>query len=297
MTYGNSSEWETGAPRRILGMKLWQAAILGGMAVMDCLVLVVGGVVVFSSMPSPASGALANAAPTATPVVPPMGPTLAPAASETPLTMVFQFPTYTPFGTPAETMTLTPSPTGLMDGWVKYTVPEIEVRLPESYAAGEPQTEADAIIASLKDKGAYPDFNWNGFKELLESQDEGIVMWAFDAYQGNPEVITNIGFIYGGYNSDEPLVDIATHIVGARSDNYALVEQQSSVRHPEYEGVMVMLEAKDSGDAPTLTAAFYVLRAQDQVWGIFCETAKDEMDDRLRTFDRIVESFRVLQTA
>jgi hypothetical protein len=290
----NQPDWDAGAPRRILGMKIWQFALLGGMAVLDCLVLVVGAVIILGAIPStPGGGSVAGASSTSTPVVAPLEPTVAPSPSVTPITMAFQFPTYTPYGTPAETFTLTPSATGMMDGWVKFTVPEIEVWLPGSFAAGKPQTEADAIIASLKEKGAYPTADWDWFKEVLESQSESIVMWAFDSYQGNPEAITDIAFIYLGSNAGEPLIDIATRFVGTMSDDYKFVEQQSSVRHPEYEAVMVMLEAKDSGEAPTLTAAFYVLRARNVVWGILCETAKDEMNERLPIFNRIVESFRV----
>jgi hypothetical protein len=294
MYHDNQADWDAGAPRRILGMKIWQIALLGGMAALDCLVLVVGAVIILGGIPSaPGSGSVAGGSSTSTPVVAPLGPTLAPSPSLTPITMAFQFPTYTPYGTPAETFTLTPSFTGLMDGWVKFTVPEIEVWLPGSFTAGKPQTEADAIIASLKEKGAYPTVDWDWFKEVLESQSEGVVLWAFDSYQGNPEAITDIAFMYGGLNAGEPLIDIATHLVGAMSDDYIFVEQQSSVRHPEYEAVMVMLEAKDSGEGPTQMAAFYVLRAQNVVWGILCETAKDEMNGRLPIFNRIVESFRV----
>jgi hypothetical protein len=291
MQFNTQPDWDTGAPRRILGMKIWQAAMLGGMAVLDCLVLVVGVVIILGAVPSaPGGGLAANAPATATPVVPPLGPS----PSVTPLTMAFQFPTYTPYGTPAETFTPSPSATGVLDGWVKYTVPEIEVWLPQSYAAGEPQTEADAIIASLKEKGANPNINWSGVKNALEAQDEAIVLWAFDSFQGNPEILTNIAFIYGGYDAVEPLTDIATQFAGSMSDEYILIEQQSGVRHPEYEAVMVILEAKNTDGGPTETAAFYVLRARNEVWGILCDTASDEMDERLPIFNRMVETFRML---
>ncbi len=291
MQFDNQPDWDTSAPRRILGMKIWQAAMLGGMAVLDCLVLVVGVVIILGAVPpTPGGGLAANAPATGTPVVPPLGPS----PSVTPLTMAFQFPTYTPYGTPAETFTPSPSATGVLDGWVKYSVPEIEVWLPQSYAAGEPQTEADAIIASLKEKGANPNINWSGVKDVLEAQNEAVVLWAFDSFQGNPEILTNIAFIYGGYDAVNPLTDIATQFAGSMSDEYTLIEQQSGVRHPEYEAVMVILEAKNAGGGATETAAFYVLRARNEVWGILCDTASDEMDERLPIFNRMIETFRML---
>jgi hypothetical protein len=288
----NQTDWDAGAPRRILGMKIWQVALLGGMAVMDCLVLVVGAVIILGAIPStPGSGSVAGAPSTSTPVVVPLGPTLAPSPSITPITMAFQFPTYTPYGTPAETFTLTPSVTGLMDGWVKFTVPEIEVWLPGSFAAGKPQTGIDAIIASLKGKGA--NFNWDVIKEQLESVPDNYVMWAIDSYQGNPDAITNIAFVYDVPNPGELLADYATRFVGAMSDSFVLIEQ-ASARHPDYEAALVILESKPASGTPA-RMAIYALRDRDLVWVIMCFTAADELAGRLPVFNQIVETFRVLQ--
>jgi hypothetical protein len=294
MNYGHQTDWEAGAPRRILGMKIWQVALLGGMAALDCLVLVVGLVIILGTIPSaPGGGSVAGAQPTSTPVVPPLGPTLAPDPSHTPLTMVFQFPTYTPFGTPAETYTLTPSVTILMDGWVKFSVPEIEIWMPGTYAAGNPQTETDAIITSLKEKGA--NFNWDVIKEQLESVTDNYVLWAIDSHQGNPDVVTNIAFVYDVPNSGVSLSEYTTQFVGAMSDSFRLLEQ-SSARHPEYEALLLILEAKDTTGTPT-QIALYALLHKGLVWDIMCFTAADEMTERLPVFNQMIETFRVLQTS
>ncbi|MBN2084438.1 MAG: hypothetical protein JW748_04375 [Anaerolineales bacterium] len=292
MRTDDQADWDAGAPRRILGMKLWQVGLLGGMAALDCLVLVVGAVIILGSIPStPGGGLVAGAPATFTPVVSPMGAAVAPSPSITPITMAFQFPTYTPYGTPAETYTPTPSVTSMMEGWVKFSVPEIEIWMPGSYAAGNPQTETDAIIASLKEKGA--NFNWDVIKEQLESVTDNYVMWAIDSYQGNPDVVTNIAFVYDVPNPGEPLGDYATRFVGAMSDSFRLVEQSSS-RHPEYEAVLVLLEAMDTTATKT-QIALYALKHKALVWDIMCFTAADEMSERLPDFDRMVETFRVLQ--
>ncbi|MGB7540094.1 MAG: hypothetical protein WBM17_16250, partial [Anaerolineales bacterium] len=263
----NQADWDTRASRRILGMKIWQVALLGGMALLDCLVLVVGAVIILGAVPStPGAGSVAGAPATATPVVPPLGATLAPSPSMTPLTMAFQFPTYTPYGTPAETFTPTPSVTAMMEGWVKFSVPEVEVWLPGSFAAGKPQTETDAIIASLKEKGA--NFDWDVIKEQLESVTENYVLWAIDSHQGNPDVITNITFMFDYPRPGEPLADYATQNVGAMSDSFHLIEQ-SSARHPEYESVLVILESNPDGGTAT-RLAIYSLRNQNLVWNIIC---------------------------
>jgi hypothetical protein len=259
MKSGNPSEWETGPPRRILGMKIWQAVILGGMAVMDCFVLVVSAVVIIRSTPSSAGGSVASAAATAMPV--------------------------------AVTMEPTPVRSELMDGWVKFAVPEMEVWLPGSFAAGKPKTGADAIIASLKEKGAH--FNWDVINEQLESVTENYVMWAVDSYQGDPDVITNIAFVYDVPNPGELLADYATRFVGAMSDSFVLIEQ-ANVRHPDYDAELVILESKPASGTPA-RMAIYALRDRDLVWVIMCFTAADELDGRLPVFNQIVGTFRVLQ--
>jgi hypothetical protein len=290
----NQTDWETRAPRRILGMKIWQVGLLGGMAALDCLVLVVGAVIILGAGPAtPGNGSVAGAPATATPVVPPLETTVAPSPSITPMTMPFQFPTYTPYGTPAETFTPTPSVTAMMEGWVKFSVPEVEVWLPGSFAAGKPQTETDAIIASLKEKGS--NYDWDVIKEQLESVPGSYVMWAIDSRQGNPNIITNIAFVFDIPNPGTPLADYATQNVGAMSDSFHLIEQ-SSARHPEYEAVLVILESNPNGGTPT-RLAFYSLRHQNRVWNIQCFTAADEMAGRLPVFNQMVESFRVLQAS
>ncbi len=292
MQFNTQPDWDTGAPRRILGMKVWQVALLGGMAVLDCLVLVIGAVIILGApLSGPGGGLAAGALATATPVVPTPGATLAPTPSITPITMAFQFPTYTPYGTPAETFTPSPSVTALMEGWVKFSQPTIEIWMPGTFAAGNPKTETDAIIASLKEKGA--NFNWDVIKKQLESVSANYVMWAIDSHQGNPDYITNMFVAYFPPNPGEPLADYARRFVGEMSDTFILIEQ-ANTRHPDYDVLRTVLEDKaDTGTKARIV--LYVMRVDDVLWNILCFTAADEASERLPVFDRMVESFRVLQ--
>jgi hypothetical protein len=277
------------APRRILGMKIWQAALLGGLGIMDCLVLVAGLAIVLG--PSLSGFSLAAALPpTATPPLVTTGPTLTPTLTETPLTMVFQFPTYTPFGTPADTPTPTPGPESLMDGWVKFTVPKVEIWMPGTYAAGDPHTDAAAIVASLQQMGA--DYNWSVIEEQLRTSAQNYVLWGIDSHQGNPAVVTFVAIAYDFPNSGELLADYATRFVGAISDSFVLIEQKS-IRHPEYEVQRVLLETKDSQGTP-MRVALYAMRDGNIIWDALCFTAVDEMDARLPSFDQMVTTFRAL---
>ncbi len=280
----NPDDWKANLPPRILGMKLWQVGLLGGMAAVDCLVLIVGAVVVLGSLPS--SG-IAAAPPVPTPN-PPAGSV--PLPSETPLTMVFQFPTYTPYGTPAETLTPTASPTGVMEGWVRFAVPEVEIWMPGSYAAGKPQTDSQAIIASLQEKGA--NYNWTAIEEQLSSASPNYVLWGIDSYQGNPMIVTNVAVIYDYPNPGEPLSEYATRFIGAISEDFVLLEQ-TKLRHPLYEVERVILETKDPQGTP-MRIALYAALEKNRVWNILCLTAADEMNARLPAFDRMMGTFKTL---
>jgi hypothetical protein len=280
--------WEHAAPRRILGMKIWQTALLIGLAAMDCLVLVAGLVFILGSV-SPSAGGKADLPPAET-TPPPAGPTLPPTPSATPITMIFQFPTYTPYGTPADTATLTPTATGLFDGWVKFAVPEVEIWMPGTYAAGDPHTEAAAIVASLQEKGA--DFNWSLIEESLTKSAENYVLWGIDSYQGNPAVVTNVAIAYDYPNPGQPLEEYATHFIGAVSADFILIEQQT-IRHPVYEVERVIFETKETSQTP-MRVALYAVRDGNIIWDVLCSTAIDEMGSRLPAFDQMVDSFRVL---
>jgi hypothetical protein len=287
MYSGDQNEWESGAPRRILGMKTWQAALLLIMALMDCLVIVVGTAIVLGPrIASGGGGGLTNLLPASTP--PAAGPTLTPAPSITPITMVFQFPTFTPYGTPAESPT--PTPADWMEGWTKISVAEVEMWVPGSYAAGDPHTGAEAIIASLQDMGA--DYNWDYLLEQMTTAEDNYVLWGIDSRQGNPAIVTNVAIIYDDPRSGESLADYVTRFIDETVDTFTLIDRVPFA-HPLYEAERMVLEANDPEGGPLLYV-LYSIGDGELVWNILCVTAKDEIEDRLPTFDQMVGSFRVL---
>jgi hypothetical protein len=244
-------------PRRILGMKVWQAALLGVLGALDCLVVVAGlAIVLGAGMP-------------ALPAAPP------------------------PLGRLAETDTPTAAPTAAMEGWVKYTVPAVEIWMPGTYAAGDPHKDAAAIVAALKQMGA--NFNWSVIEQQLKTSSENYVLWGIDSHQGNPAVVTNVAVAYDFPNPGEPLADYATHFVGAISDSFVLIESKN-IRHPEYEVQRILLDTKDTQGTP-MRIAMYAMRDGNIIWDMICFTAVDEMDARLPSFDQMAVSFRALATA
>jgi hypothetical protein len=275
-------------------MKLWQIALLGGMAAMICLVLAVGGVLVFRSMPSKspeqnAAVALRLALTQTAAALPTVAPS--PLPLETPTSLDYLLPTFTPYGTPPEEgPTLTPSSTSSMKGWVKFSVREVEIWMPGSFAAGNPHTDAKAIIASLKEKGAQ--YNFDNIEKPLTSSSKNYVLWGIDSYQGNPSIVTNVAIRYGYPTPGEPLEDYATQLIGAISADFQLIEQRR-VASTLYEIARIILETKNPPGTPT-RMVLYAVRDKNIIWDVVCITATDEMTSRLPDFDLMVATFRVL---
>ncbi len=290
---GNSG-WKTGGPGRILGMKTWQLALLGGMGLMDCLVLAAGLMFVFGSLPSGSTSgiaaeipisdsSLAAAVPVPTAAVPSSTP-------EPSATLDYQFPTFTPLGTLPDSPTPTASATSSMQGWVKYSVREVEMWMPGSFAAGNPHTDAKAIIASLKEKGA--NYNFDAINKDLATSAKNYVLWGIDSVQGNPNIVTNVAVLYDYPHPGEPLADYITRFVGEMSETLILIEQ-SKINSSVYEIERTILETKSS-QTTTTRLAFYTVRDQNIIWDVLCITAADEMASRLPAFDLMVDTLRVL---
>jgi hypothetical protein len=276
-------------------MTTTQVALSGGMSLMDCLVLVVGLAIVFGSMSSRSSSGIAVELPTAEPTAAEAAvPVPAVDASlpfpEPSATQDFQFPTFTPYGTPADSPTPSPSATSSMQGWVKFSVREVEMWMPGTYAAGNPHTDADAIVASLKEKGA--NFNFDAIKKNLTTSKKNYVLWGIDSFQGNPAIVTNVFVVFDFADPGEPLADYARQFIGAMSGDFELIEQRS-IASPIYEIDQVLLETKNPLGAPT-RLVMDAIRDKNVIWSVLCITATDEMKVRLPAFDLMAATFRVL---
>ncbi len=282
-------------PRRILGMKTWQLAALGGMALLDCLVLVAGVVLVFGSLSSRSANQTAAVAPTAdsaptdTTVAVPTVDASVPSPEPSATSDIF-FATYTPLGTPADSPTFTPSPTSSMEGWIKVSVREVELWMPGTFVGGNPRTDAKAIVAALKEKGAT--FNFPAIEKDLSASSTNYVLWAVDSYQGNPAIVTNVYVVYDYLNSGEQLADYTTRFIGNLSGSFTLIEQ-SKVTSPIYEITEVILETKNSQGTPA-RLVLYAVQDQNIVWNVVCITAVDEIEVRQPVFDLMIATFRVL---
>jgi len=291
----DKSGWNAGGARRILGMKTWQVALLGGMGLLDCLVLAAGVMIVYGSITPRSTGRTAaeihTAEPTTAATAVPV-PTVATSTftPEPSATLDYQFPTFTPLGTLPDSPTPTASATSSMEGWIKYSVREVEIWMPGSFVAGNPHTDAKAIIASLKQKGA--NFNFDAIQNNLTTSDKNYVLWGVDSLQGNPAIVTNVAILYEYPNSGEPLGDYVTRFIGSMSDEFALIEQKK-INSTLYEIDQVILESKSTQGSPT-RLVLYAVRDQNIIWDVLCITAKDEMSTRLPVFDLMVDTLRVL---
>ena len=277
-------------------MKTWQVALLGGMGLMDCLVLAAGVVIVFSSASSRSTGQVAEAIPTAESTLPASAvpvPTVDASlfTPEPSATLNYLFPTYTPAGTvTADSPTPTASATSSMEGWVKYSVREVELWMPGSFVAGNPHTDGKAIVASLKEKGA--NYNFDSLEKDLKGSTKNYVFWGIDSVQGNPAIVTNVAILYDYPHPGETMADYATRFISTVSGDYLLI-QQRSVPSPLYEINQILMETK-STSGTSMRIVLYAVQDHDIVWNVLCITAADEMDTRLPDFDLMVDTLRVL---
>jgi hypothetical protein len=282
MNADDRAGWDSGTPRRIVGMKAWQAVLLALMAVM---VIVVGLAIVLGPLLM-GGGAEADAAGLPSSPADETGP--APSPSQTPITMVFQFPTFTPYGAPLESPT--PTREDWMEGWVKVAVSEVEMWMPGTYAAGDPHTEADSIIAALQDEGA--NYNWDFLREQMTGVDETYVLWGIDSRQGNPAIITTVAVIYDRISSDQSLSEYANAFLSENADAFTLIEREPFA-HPAYEAERLVLGDIEAEEIPK-RYVLYAVRDGGFVWNFFCATALEEITDRLPEFDQMAGSFHIL---
>jgi hypothetical protein len=278
---------KSGTDNRILGLKVRQAAFLGSLAAIDCLLLIAGVVIMLGSLHASTSNIISAPPPTASLSLPETDILLQ--SGETPgSTTTVEFSNTA--GAPAATQTPLPSPTSLTEGWIRIGVKEVEIRTPATYAGGDPHADSKAIMDDLRVKGANYDFDF--LEEKMTTSSENTVLWAIDSRQGNPAVVTNVVVLYDYPRPGEPLSEYTMRFVGATFGDLILVEQQT-IPSSAYEIERTILETKEGQGTP-MSFVYYAILDQDIVWDILCVTATDEFGARLPQFDILVGTFRVL---
>jgi hypothetical protein len=172
-----------------------------------------------------------------------------------------------------------------LTGWTKIAVPEAEIWMPDSYAAGDPHTEAQAILDALVDKGA--NYNWDYLLDQMTNAEPDYVLWGIDSHQGNPEIVTNVAVIYDTLARGESLAEYAER----RTSGDSVVIEQGGFLHPLYQIVRLVLKAADPESEP-IRFVLYSVKDGGNVWNILCVTGTDELEDRLPEFDKMAGSFQ-----
>jgi hypothetical protein len=265
-------------PTRILGMKPWQAAFLVGFSVLDCIVLIVGITLIMRSSPPAAdlAGPATAEAPTASPEI------LLP--SYTPIDVASP----SPMDTPSPENTASPEDTGL-SGWVLFTINPLELWLPESYAGGDPHTQATQIVADLQAKGA--PYDLTGLESYLRGTASYFVFYALDSRQGTPDVITEISIISGYVEPDEPLMDFIVRMEANLAGGFDMLEEQVVI-NPLYDIHKVTMVPKDPANLNS-RAILYSVKNKDTVWVVMCITSADELGVREADFDKMIKTVRI----
>jgi hypothetical protein len=275
--------------RRILGMKVWQAAVLAGFIILDIVVVVVGLALVMS-VPAPA-------APSA-PVVSPQPPTLPPltsvataASTPTETMQPTETPTEKPFPTEAPDDTATPTRPAVPASWTEYTANGFTIQLPDSYAGGIPPKDVTAIVDSLEAKNA--PFDLAKVRQWAQSYSQDTAFLGVDSIPGPDQFMVNLSIIYQNVDPDEPMADSVTRILGELAQGYTLSEQRQMI-NKYFEMQEVTMVPKD----PALVSAqvaVYVMKSGDVLLGVICAGPVADWPDRLRQFDQIAKSIHLVQ--
>jgi hypothetical protein len=273
---------KSGTDHRILGLKVRQAAFLGSLAAMDCILLMAGVALVLSAPRTSAS--------TATPAPQAADPSSLPPNDIPPRYVEPPGSTATVDDSSAATPTPFPSPTSLTEGWIRIGVEEVEILAPATYAGGDPHVDSKAIMEDLEAKGA--DYNFELLEEKMMTSSENTVLWAIDSRQGNPEVVTNVVILYDFPRTGESLAEYAARFVGSTFKDLLLVEQRE-MESPLYEIRQAILETREGQGTP-MSFIIYAVLDRDVVWDVLCVTATDEFGGRLPQFDAIAGTFRAI---
>jgi hypothetical protein len=286
----NNLEKYSDASPRILGMKPWQAAVMGIFLFLDFVVVAVGGYLVLSATPPAGQAVVAPpSAPTQT-TAPTEEPSPSPVPTETIQSLADLFPTYTPAGTDGDASLSTTSPSDAgSGGWVDYTSEQLALQLPDSYAAGNTKSQA-AIVMALKSKGA--DFNWTDVEKLLRGATSDTILIGIDSRSGAPPIFTSLQFLYMPVDPEAHMSDIVTGIIGGMAGTTQLVEQRQ-INNKFYEVEQVTLSLKDPALSDELRAV-YVIKDSDVILEIICTTSTDEWQSRQTEFDQIVRTLQIL---
>jgi hypothetical protein len=212
--------------------------------------------------------------------------TLAPTATETPTVFPTEAPTST--ATPTETAELEPE---IPAGWAEYGTDEITIQLPDSYACGNPQTEAAAIIDSLRTKGVSIQ-DEAGLQSLLHSYPPEFILFGADSFMENPDFMVNFSMLYQTVDPNQPMADAVNSILASLAQDYTLSEQRQMVNR-----FFEMQEATMIPKNPAqenLRTAVYIMKSEDVLLGLIFTATTDEWNDRLDQFDKIAKSIRLV---
>ena len=252
--------------KRYFGMTVVQLLVLGCLALVACVTLAGGGVIVngviggdgFSLLPSPM--------PTSTPA-----PTSTPYLTETP--------------TLVPTATLIPYEELVPSGWDQYTTTTLELWVPPQFKPVDVEKELQATIKFYRDQG------YDDLAQQLEDNPPAYVFWFRDTKP-------SANSLYTAGITLEPVLVTGTSLDEFLDQRYANGPQEYHVVNRQefqvgnYEARRVLLE----GNLNTVyvSIAQYVIFDGVNAWVINCTAHINDFYTLLPEFDKVAHTFRLI---
>lgn len=175
----------------------------------------------------------------------------------------------------------------IQEGWKNLQADDISLWVPPSYIGGNPSQEIDRIIPELEALGSA----FVKKASLIEEDPEKYELWALDSDVGSTGYITTFFAIPYFVPALDSSNDFLSEILINMPENTEVLSQE------EFSSGRFDL-ARATIDYPgDIIQAMYVLKDGETAWMMVFTTQDAELDVRLEIFNRIAQSFGVMDTS
>ncbi|MEZ0397031.1 MAG: hypothetical protein ABWK53_11465 [Anaerolineales bacterium] len=257
-------------PRRYLGMTIKQLVVVGGLALLACILMAVLGYLILRNLTAGPVSPVSSGLPTEMP---------SPTFTASPL----------PSATPTATATPIPYESVLPPGWKQLRYLTVELWVPPSFVGGGMFDERDATVAAIDALG--PDFS--AVTRSLDRYPPTTVLLAVDSNLGRYFIITNLIVFFEPLpfsNLDAyPDYYLTTYYQSGTATPFMQENRRYAIRDLPARRFIITLRQGTIEVAETV----YIIQDGETIWALSCVTSAAELYERLPVFDQIAQTLRL----
>ena len=180
-----------------------------------------------------------------------------------------------------------PKPPITDEEWITYSTELFTINLPRAYLGAEPGTANIQVLSKWMDDNGY---DGQGFEAFVEANSPGLLYTAYSTKIGDNGGLTQITLAGDRKNADfrlEEYVDFYVDLM--RSNQYEISSHEQKIAGDKE--VDVVFYDETVGDL-VFTDGAYIFETSDRFWKLEFFAPKNEFQNRLREFERIVLEFQ-----